>query len=99
MTERLLTGILDPSTLSYKQMIILCLFLQYCEYYPNYDKCKKWLEANLPDEFEKLVSLKGRTILFKQISLFCSLDYECLMRNSLSDIDWQKIYYYFMSLL
>lgn len=32
---------------------------EYCEYYPNFDKCKKWLETNLPDEFEKLVSLKG----------------------------------------
>jgi hypothetical protein len=30
------------------------IVLQYCEYYPEYDKCKKWLEKNLPSEFEKL---------------------------------------------
>lgn len=35
--------------LSFKQ-----LFLQYCEYYPEYDKCKDWLERNLPDDFERL---------------------------------------------
>lgn len=28
--------------------------LQYCEYYPEYDKCKQWLERNLPTEFEKI---------------------------------------------
>ena len=27
---------------------------QYCEYWPEYDKCKTWLEENLPEEFEKL---------------------------------------------
>lgn len=27
---------------------------QYCEYWPEYEKCKKWLEKNLPTEFEKL---------------------------------------------
>lgn len=27
---------------------------EYCEYLPNYDKCKLWLEKNLPEEFEKL---------------------------------------------
>ncbi|GFR79264.1 density-regulated protein, partial [Elysia marginata] len=26
----------------------------YCENYPNYEKCKAWLEKNLPKEFEKL---------------------------------------------
>lgn len=31
---------------------ILCL--QYCEYYPDYEKCKAWLEKNLPDEFSKV---------------------------------------------
>ena len=29
-------------------------FLQYCEYYPEYEKCKQWLEKNLPTEFEKV---------------------------------------------
>lgn len=27
---------------------------QYCEYYPEYEKCKQWLERNLPTEFEKV---------------------------------------------
>lgn len=27
---------------------------QYCEYYPDYEKCKIWLEKNLPDEFSKV---------------------------------------------
>ncbi|CAG2225091.1 DENR [Mytilus edulis] len=46
--------------------IILCLYgnvphklnPKYCEYYPNYEKCKKWLEKNLPEEFERLMSIK-----------------------------------------
>ncbi|XP_059171947.1 density-regulated protein homolog [Physella acuta] len=28
--------------------------VEYCENYPTYEKCKAWLEKNLPDEFEKL---------------------------------------------
>ncbi|CAD7090682.1 unnamed protein product [Hermetia illucens] len=28
--------------------------IEYCEYYPDYDKCKQWLEKNLPKEFENL---------------------------------------------
>lgn len=28
--------------------------LQYCEYYPDYEKCKIWLEKNLPTEFSKV---------------------------------------------
>lgn len=28
--------------------------LEYCEYSGMTDKCMKWLEANLPSEFEKL---------------------------------------------
>lgn len=27
---------------------------QYCEYYPDYEKCKTWLEKNLPTEFSKV---------------------------------------------
>ncbi len=30
------------------------IIIKYCEYYPEYDKCKKWLEKNLPTEFAKL---------------------------------------------
>ncbi|XP_058821030.1 density-regulated protein homolog [Topomyia yanbarensis] len=28
--------------------------LEYCEYYPEYEKCKQWLRKNLPDEFERI---------------------------------------------
>ncbi|KAB0793911.1 hypothetical protein PPYR_01147 [Photinus pyralis] len=28
--------------------------IEYCEYYPEYEKCKQWLERNLPSEFEKI---------------------------------------------
>lgn len=28
--------------------------LEYCEYYPDYEKCKQWLEKNLPTEFDKV---------------------------------------------
>lgn len=34
--------------------VIYFLFLQYCEYYPEYEKCKHWLEKNIPTEFEKI---------------------------------------------
>lgn len=27
---------------------------EYCEFYPEYEKCKLWLQQNLPTEFEKL---------------------------------------------
>ncbi|XP_033219827.1 density-regulated protein homolog isoform X2 [Belonocnema kinseyi] len=30
------------------------LYQSYCEYYPEYEKCKQWLERNLPSEFEKV---------------------------------------------
>ncbi|KAG0729169.1 Density-regulated protein [Chionoecetes opilio] len=33
--------------------------IEYCEYYPGYDKCKQWLEKNLPDLFEKLMNESG----------------------------------------
>lgn len=35
------------------------VYFQYCEYYPEYDKCKAWLEKNLPTEFEKMKVLDG----------------------------------------
>lgn len=31
--------------------------IEYCEYYPEYEKCKQWLERNLPEEFEKLMKI------------------------------------------
>ena len=32
----------------------ILFYFQYCEYYPEFDKCKKWLEKNIPTEFAKL---------------------------------------------
>lgn len=34
--------------------------LEYCEYYPDYEKCKQWLEKELPEEFERLMSLSKK---------------------------------------
>ncbi|XP_036343038.1 density-regulated protein homolog [Rhagoletis pomonella] len=28
--------------------------LEYCEYYPEYEKCRAWLEKHLPSEFEQM---------------------------------------------
>lgn len=28
--------------------------MQYCEFWPEKEKCHQWLEKNLPDEFSKL---------------------------------------------
>jgi len=30
--------------------------LEYCEFQPTYEKCKQWLEKNLPKEFQKLTA-------------------------------------------
>ncbi len=30
------------------------LIFQYCEYYPDYEGCKKWLQKNLPSKFADL---------------------------------------------
>lgn len=42
----------------YPLKVVYCgvcsLPVEYCQYYPNYDKCREWLETNLPDEFNKL---------------------------------------------
>merc|ERR1711990_984637 len=32
---------------------------EYCEYYPDYENCKKWLADNLPDQFGKLTTEEG----------------------------------------
>nr|CAD7431279.1 unnamed protein product [Timema monikensis] len=46
---------------SYPLSVLYCgncsMPIEYCEYYPEYDKCKQWLEKNLPTEFEKVVKL------------------------------------------
>ncbi|KAG5889965.1 hypothetical protein JTB14_020253 [Gonioctena quinquepunctata] len=43
---------------SYPLQIVYCgncsMPIEYCEYYPEYDKCKQWLEKFLPTEFEKV---------------------------------------------
>ncbi|XP_076653771.1 density-regulated protein [Halictus rubicundus] len=39
-----------------------CSFpIEYCEYYPEYEKCKQWLERNLPTEFEKVKLVEDNT--------------------------------------
>uniref|UniRef100_T1IJW4 Density-regulated protein n=1 Tax=Strigamia maritima TaxID=126957 RepID=T1IJW4_STRMM len=48
-------GVNYPMTLAYCGECSMPL--EYCEYHPNYQKCKQWLEKNLPDEFDKLVKL------------------------------------------
>lgn len=53
-----------PQTgVSYPIKVTYCgnctLPLEYCEYFPEYDRCKAWLQQNLPNEFEKLVSISG----------------------------------------
>ncbi|XKL59433.1 hypothetical protein PGB90_000449 [Kerria lacca] len=48
---------------TYPLKVIYCghctLPVEYCEYYPEYDRCKLWLQQNLPAEFEKLISISG----------------------------------------
>lgn len=50
---------------TYPLKVIYCgncsLPLEYCEYYPEYDRCKAWLQQYLPSEFEKL-SVSGGSI-------------------------------------
>uniref|UniRef100_A0A336M8S0 Density-regulated protein n=1 Tax=Culicoides sonorensis TaxID=179676 RepID=A0A336M8S0_CULSO len=46
------------SHVSYPLVTIYCgnctMPIEYCEFYPEYTKCKLWLEKNLPNEFEKV---------------------------------------------
>nr|CAG4641354.1 EOG090X0IUZ [Eulimnadia texana] len=50
--------------ISYPVQVLYCgncgLPVEYCEFYAEYDKCKAWLEKNLPDEFEKQLRI-GQT--------------------------------------
>ncbi|CAG0913365.1 unnamed protein product [Notodromas monacha] len=34
--------------------------VEYCEFYPDYEKCKAWLEKNLPDEFERATRIDDK---------------------------------------
>ncbi|XP_014255572.1 density-regulated protein homolog [Cimex lectularius] len=44
--------------LEYPLKVLYCgncsLPTEYCEYMPDHEKCKQWLETNLPGEFKKL---------------------------------------------
>lgn len=54
--ERLKLG--PRADVTYPVIVTYCgscgLPLEYCEFYPEYSKCKIWLEKNLPNEFEKM---------------------------------------------
>lgn len=51
--------------------------IEYCEYYPEYDKCKQWLEKNLPTEFEK--------VKIGELSRFIIKVRLCLLSSSLTE--------------
>ncbi|KAK5640961.1 hypothetical protein RI129_009508 [Pyrocoelia pectoralis] len=55
-TSRLLIG--PKPGVNYPLDVLYCgncsMPIEYCEYYPEYEKCKQWLERNLPSEFEKI---------------------------------------------
>lgn len=54
--ERLISG--PKSGISYPITMQYCgnctVPIEYCEFYPDYEKCKIWLEKNLPTEFSKV---------------------------------------------
>ncbi|XP_053666288.1 density-regulated protein homolog isoform X2 [Anopheles marshallii] len=54
--ERLIIG--PKAGVTYPLTVAYCgncsMPLEYCEYYPDYEKCKQWLEKNLPGEFERM---------------------------------------------
>jgi density-regulated protein DRP1 len=51
----------SQSGVTYPIQVLYCgncsLPIEYCEYYPEYEKCKLWLERNMPTEFERVVKL------------------------------------------
>uniref|UniRef100_A0A1B0A0W2 Density-regulated protein n=1 Tax=Glossina pallidipes TaxID=7398 RepID=A0A1B0A0W2_GLOPL len=54
--ERLKLG--PREGITYPLMVKYCgncsMPIEYCEYYPEYEKCKAWLEKNLPEQFERV---------------------------------------------
>jgi len=46
---------------SYPLSVLYCgectMPIEYCEFHPGYEKCKAWLEKNMPDEFDKRLRL------------------------------------------
>nr|XP_032803222.1 density-regulated protein [Petromyzon marinus] len=55
-----MSGTTEPAkaNVSYPMKVLYCgecsLPIEYCEYMPQYAKCKQWWERNFPDEFAKL---------------------------------------------
>lgn len=49
--------------ITYPYKVLYCgectMPVEYCEYYPNYERCKLWLEKNLPAQFEQMMAGKG----------------------------------------
>lgn len=56
LPEHLIAG--PKAGLTYPLKVQYCghctMPLEYCEYYPDYDKCKAWMEKNLPTEFDRV---------------------------------------------
>ncbi|XP_071493425.1 density-regulated protein homolog [Diadema antillarum] len=46
---------------AYPLKVIYCgecsMPFEYCEYFPNYENCKKWWERNFPDIFEEVMKI------------------------------------------
>ncbi|XP_071544195.1 density-regulated protein homolog isoform X2 [Panulirus ornatus] len=63
MSENEILGITPLPGVEYPLNVTYCgnctMPIEYCEYYPGYDKCKQWLEKNLPDMFQKLMDGGG----------------------------------------
>jgi len=58
-TDRVWKEVAAPVTgVSYPLSVAYCgvcgMPPEYCEYGPDYEKCKAWLQTHLPEEFEKL---------------------------------------------
>jgi len=57
-------AVVEKVEISYPMRVVYCghcgLPPEYCEYFPDYDKCRQWLEANLPSELGKL-AVEGGT--------------------------------------
>ncbi|XP_077995592.1 density-regulated protein-like [Glandiceps talaboti] len=53
----------QPEPVSYPLKVIYCgecsMPTEFCEFHPSYDKCKKWLEKHLPEQFEAMMRLRG----------------------------------------
>lgn len=56
LPEHLIAG--PKAGLAYPLTVQYCgnctMPIEYCEYYPDYEKCKAWLEKNLPTEFDRV---------------------------------------------